>query len=114
MRHDWDDEFWLVSAGVTASTARTSGATFCGPVPKWCSFGAVAAGGTLSPEGDLLFTGTASADATPNDNDVGADNGMPTARNAFCGSGPFEIPHPRPLSYDKDEGSKMGHLLRVV
>ncbi|HEY3329434.1 MAG TPA: hypothetical protein VGK19_05395 [Capsulimonadaceae bacterium] len=47
-----------------ASTPRTSGATFCGAVPRLGSLGDRGDGWTsLSPAGDLVFTGTASADA---------------------------------------------------
>jgi hypothetical protein len=63
MRHDWDDEFGNVTTGLAASTPRTSGATFCGAVPRLGSFGVEAMCQHLSPEGGLLFTGTASADA---------------------------------------------------
>jgi hypothetical protein len=59
MRHDWDEGFGNVTIGHAASTLRTSGATFCGAVPRLGSFGVEAMGWHLSPQGGLLFTGTA-------------------------------------------------------
>ncbi|HEY3330723.1 MAG TPA: hypothetical protein VGK19_11920 [Capsulimonadaceae bacterium] len=110
MRHDWDDRFWIAANGSAAFAPRTSDATSCGPVPRLRLFGDVAMCCHLSPEGGLLFTGTASADAMK-------VCGMPTAaphgdwplrgdgwRQILRGQRPRRRPQTAAIRRDWDDG----------